>query len=213
MTSAGLDTVTISEMLREGMRLGHMPFLTVTSGSMEPLLRVGDEVGLQPIRAHQLQSGDIVVIAGHDLVLTHRFMGLREANGHKVIVTRGDRVVSRDKPWAEDQLLARVVARRRDGYTLWLDFGAGRRLNTALARLSWLEERILQHMQGAGASHRLTYAQRLVLGLFRHFCSMLTGAVDGRFDGVSPVHKHSLPRRAERIMNLNNNHKYPHSYR
>lgn len=178
MTIPGPDMVTISGLLREGMVSGHMPFLRVSSGSMAPLLRVGDEIGLQAVRANHLRRGDIIAIADRNQILTHRFIGLRDMDGRRRILTRGDRALLADQPWTEDQLLGRVVARRRGRKRLWLDFGVGYRLNMALARLARLEHGILQPLRAADSSQPATPTERLVLVLFRQLSNTLTGAVE-----------------------------------
>lgn len=178
MTIPGPDTVTISGLLREGMVNGHMPFLTVSSGSMAPLLRVGDEIGLQAIKANQLCRGDIIAVSDRNQVLTHRFIGLRDIDGRKRILTRGDRALRDDRPWTEEQLLGRVVARRRGRQKFWLDFGAGYRLNRALARLARLEHGIVQPLRAADSSQPITRTERLVLVLFWQLSSTLTRAVE-----------------------------------
>lgn len=177
-TTSEPNALALSGLLREGMVSGHMPFLTVSSGSMTPLLRVGDEVGVQPVSPHQLHPGDVIVVLDRNLILTHRFIGLQNHKSGDVIVTRGDRSLIIDRPWTEGQLLGRAVVRRRKGHTLWLDFGKGYWLNRLLAQLSQFEHNLLRHVSSYGASQTLRLAERLVRAIFRRLAGALTFATE-----------------------------------
>lgn len=178
MTTTNLNTVALRNLLHDGMGTGHMPYLRVSSGSMAPLLQVGDEVGVQPVKPRQLRPGDIVVISEHDQFLTHRFIGLRQGPSGPVIITQGDRVRLVDRPWTEQQLLGRAVSRRRQSRVLWLDFGVGQRLNRGLAALSHLQRRLLQVVSARGAPVEVTLPERFILGAFRRLMTALTAVAE-----------------------------------
>lgn len=168
----------LTSLLRDGMHAGHMPYLRVSSGSMRPLLQVGDEVGLQPVTLEQLQPGDIVVMTDRDQILTHRFCTLKNTGRSPAFLTRGDRVLSYDKLWTADQLLGRVVARRRQDRTLWLDYGPGRWLNKTLSWVSRYEGQILNLSPSQpGPSHR-SLVQELVRLSLRSLAEALARVVD-----------------------------------
>lgn len=104
----------VAELVRESLANGQATWLVVVSGSMRPLLTEGDEVYVEPIQPHQLHAGDVIVLREPAGLLTHRFYGPT----HGRLLTRGDRNLWPDPPASADQLLGRVVARRRNG-RLW----------------------------------------------------------------------------------------------
>lgn len=143
-------TGAIAEALRAGMGQGRIPFLEVTSNSMSPLLRRGDEVGLAPVQPEHLQRGDIVTFVDGDHLTTHRYWGQAAGRLH----SRSDRSGAFDRPWRPEALVGRVVVRRRAGAGLWLDVGAGLRLNRFLYRLSVAG----QQVRARGLPRRLVHA-------------------------------------------------------
>jgi hypothetical protein len=58
------------------------------------------------------------------------------------LITRGDRPLKFDRPHIPACLVGRVVSRHRNSRVLWLDRGAGARLNQFLARVSAFEARL-----------------------------------------------------------------------
>lgn len=150
---SNLQHGVVVRLLREGMSKGTIPFLTVTSNSMSPLLRQGDEVGLKSVRTSELRDGDVLVLQQQDGFMTHRFWGTLQKKGQTMLLTRGDRVQHFDQPWEAKQLVGRVVVRRRGQKLLWLDRGHGRRLNGWLARLARWENRLFSgsHPAASGA--------------------------------------------------------------
>lgn len=134
------NTQLIADMVRQSMRQGETPFLTISSSSMAPLFQIGDQVGLEPVEPHQLNRGDIVTLVQDDHLLTHRFWGFDDGGR---LHTRGDRPFTPDAPGMAGQLLGRAVVRRRQHWELSLQMGAGRRLNRHLAWLATFESSLL----------------------------------------------------------------------
>jgi hypothetical protein len=134
------NTALIADMLRQSMANGQMPFLTISSNSMAPLLKTGDQVGLEAVEPGQLRAGDIITLVQEGHLLTHRFWGL---DGQGRLHTRGDRPLAPDAPGKADQLLGRIVVRRRQNRELSLQTGIGRRLNHHLAWLVRVESSLL----------------------------------------------------------------------
>ncbi|MCB9420693.1 MAG: hypothetical protein H6667_12870 [Ardenticatenaceae bacterium] len=130
----------IVDMLRQSMAAGLTPFLTITSDSMAPLLKVGDQVGLESVKVEHLHIGDIITLVQNGHLLTHRFWGIDEQARP---FTRGDRPFTPDPPGSSDQLLGRVIECRRQQRELSLKSGAGKRLNQYLTWLMRLESRLL----------------------------------------------------------------------
>jgi hypothetical protein len=130
----------IADMLRQSMDEGQIPFLTITSNSMVPLLKTGDQVGLEPIQINHLAKGDIVTLVQGEHLLTHRFWGCDDQGRP---FTRGDRPLIPDAPGEAGQLIGQVVVCRRHNRELSLQFGIGRRLNQHLAWLVRVESYVL----------------------------------------------------------------------
>lgn len=134
-----LNAYVIADLLRESMARGEQPALTLTSNSMYPLLKVGDQIRIEPAAAAALQPGDVVTFinaSDPSQLMTHRYWGSVQQNGRRVLMMRGDRPACFDPPCAAADLVGRVVARCRNGRDLNLESGSGRWLNRQLAGLA-----------------------------------------------------------------------------
>jgi hypothetical protein len=86
--------------------------------TMLPLLREGDEVEAEPITWREVRVGDIVTYRFEDKFPTRRVVAIDRDRREFVIM--GDSIPGRREYLVPfDDVLARVVARRRDG--AWLD--------------------------------------------------------------------------------------------
>jgi hypothetical protein len=110
---------------------------------MAPLLKVGDQVGVQPVPAEALRPGDVVMVETTAELMTHRFWQQWEQNGQPYLMTRGDRLIHFDSPWPAGRLIGRVVARRRGQRQLELDNGPGNWLNRRLMGIICFEMNVL----------------------------------------------------------------------
>lgn len=149
------DAALLASMLQESMQRGETPSLTLTSDSMLPLLRRGDQVQVEPVTAAQLRPGDVVTLVDErdrTQLLTHRYWGRIAQDDGRTLVTRGDRPLWFDPPCPERNLVGRVMARRRDGRYLSLEDGAGAWLNRRLAWLAQVEMRWLTGARPAALS-------------------------------------------------------------
>ena len=102
--------------------------LTVTSGSMAPLLRPGDSVLVEPITT-ELKLGEIVVLRHNNEWITHRVLRIEAQRCQ----TYGDNARSVDEPITLDAVVGRVVAIERAGRTLDLRQGRWPVVNRALS--------------------------------------------------------------------------------
>lgn len=131
-----LDLSVTNEMLCQSLREGVRPFLAVSSNSMAPLIRRGDEIQLAYVDFDGLRAGDIVVVEDADGLLVHRYYHYVATGDTNYLVLRGDRMINFDPPYSSSQLIARVVARRRSKRILPLSHGIGRILNVQLYKLA-----------------------------------------------------------------------------
>lgn len=82
---------------------GH-PVMTVLSGSMTPVIRTGDLIVDNPVMAAQarsLHAGQIISVReapGSQVIITHRIVAVRVANGAVSYVTKGDANNAPDTP-------------------------------------------------------------------------------------------------------------------
>lgn len=89
------------------------PVSVISSGSMEPTMRVGDVFFWTPATAESIREGDIVVYRsgahGGDVV-AHRVIEVRQLGTRTELITQGDANPSPDpSPVTESNLLGRVV--------------------------------------------------------------------------------------------------------
>jgi len=104
---------------------------------MSPLLRSGDQVGLQIIVLSQIRHGQIITFSSpHDPaeLVTHRVVGTISDEEASKIVTFGDRTLMFDAPITMEDVVGRVIWRQRKGRILNLDCGKGAWLSNKLAQ-------------------------------------------------------------------------------
>jgi hypothetical protein len=169
------DNRVIAELLQEGMSAGELPFLTISSNSMSPLLRRGDQVGLEAVTHDKLAPGDIVVIRRREALVTHRFWHWTETVDGVQLITRGDRPLSFDPPAPPAALVGRVIARRRQGQMLRLTEGPGHRLHRHLTAVARRESALFAGFstEAGGADEPPTYLGRHYRQNRRHLPSRL----------------------------------------
>jgi signal peptidase I len=159
-----MSTITpavLSDLLQLGMEAGNFPYVTITSNSMAPLLQVGDQVRVQPASPEQLRPGDLIMVEGTAELMTHRYWQTWEHNGHRYLLTRGDRLLQFDSPWPTSRLVGRIISRRRRQHHLDLDAGPGRWLNHRLAGIITLEMKLLTGQSQPAADHYQNHLPRL----------------------------------------------------
>ncbi|PID85560.1 MAG: hypothetical protein CSB13_07280 [Chloroflexi bacterium] len=139
-----IDSSTLRPMLQDSLAKGQKPRLTVTSNSMAPLFRAGDQVILEAATPNQLHPGDIVTISDNTGLLTHRIWTI-EADG---FLTRGDHLLVFDALSPPEAVLGRVVGCATQKRILSLQTGSGKWLNRHLAALARKEYRWLSHAKG-----------------------------------------------------------------
>lgn len=69
---------------------GNIKFLTVLSGSMEPTIHTGAIVMVKPMSEYNV--GDVITfkLSGEKTPVTHRIYEVREKDGQKAYITKGD---------------------------------------------------------------------------------------------------------------------------
>ena len=118
---------TAHSILREQLRQGGSITLSVTTASMFPSIRPGESVFVVPVRPGDLQAGDMVLIDSAEEFVVHRFLGLKESDGKRHALTRGDHIRRFDEPVPAEWIIGKVVKIIRPDGALDLS-SPGRRL-------------------------------------------------------------------------------------
>ena len=129
------ENSVIADLYREAVRKGQPLWFHVASGSMHPLLRIGEQVYIQPATADQLHVGEIAAFETGAEMVIHRIVQRRSENhgvqliemsdvhlragrvesgaviGRVVAIHRGNRYIDLQRPIA--QKCGRVTARAR----------------------------------------------------------------------------------------------------
>lgn len=80
----------IAELYREALRKGQPLWFRVSSSSMHPLLRIGEEVYIEPATAGDLQIGEIAAFETGAGLVIHRIVQRRSDRGGIQLVEMGD---------------------------------------------------------------------------------------------------------------------------
>ncbi len=136
------DPLLTAELIRQGLAQGMLPYATVSSNSMSPLLLRGDEVQIAPVNVAKLKPGNVILLARPDGLLAHRYWQTRHQPEGVFLISRGDRLPKFDPLTSEDCLVGLIIARRRDSRQLSLTNGPGSWLNRRLAALSRWDARL-----------------------------------------------------------------------
>jgi signal peptidase I len=174
---ADVDAALFAALLRESLHKGEQPRLTISSSSMTPLLRRGDEIILESVTVGQLRPGDILTLTTDSFLQTHRYWGQWQEAGDSYLLTRGDQPLLFDDPWPETALIGRVAARWRLGKMLPINKGWGQWLNRQLTRLATAESHRFTLIPGHPAP-TLTRLQHLQRRSWWFGANVLTGFVD-----------------------------------
>jgi protein involved in polysaccharide export with SLBB domain len=106
----------------------------VTGDSMSPLLRTGDSIYVEPVKAKDLSAGDILVYKTEGNMVAHRLIRILRSNGKFMFLTKGDTFSSADSLLKESDLIGRVYATGKHGADL--NFKKG--IFSLVNRLSYL---------------------------------------------------------------------------
>src|SRR5690348_15358821 len=80
----------IAELYREALRGGQPLWFRVASGSMHPLLRIGEEVYIEPATADELEVGEIAAFETGAGLVIHRVVQRRADGDSPQLVEMSD---------------------------------------------------------------------------------------------------------------------------
>ncbi len=135
------DTEIYLTAAREAWRAGDSGALRlrVSSDSMRPLLRMGDEVIVQRVDPHTLQPGDVLVMQRGGDWITHRLVAVDEHGWH----THGDNTRYADEPASAAEIIGRVIAIERETQTIDLRQPHWRTIDRRINRVQRFQLRVL----------------------------------------------------------------------
>jgi signal peptidase I len=107
-----LDSIVIAALYIEAVRKGQPVWFRVTSGSMHPLLRVGEQVRIEPATAEQIQLGEIAAFETGEGLVIHRIVQ-RVQKSADIRLSEMSDVHLRVGPVDSAALVGRVVAIRQ----------------------------------------------------------------------------------------------------
>ncbi|HRQ39032.1 MAG TPA: hypothetical protein PLD25_14075 [Chloroflexota bacterium] len=136
------ESSQLRALLQENLQAGGQAMLSVTSNSMSPLIRRGDQVMIVAL-TRPLLPGDIITFQTDAGLWTHRFWGYVPGTDPPLLLTRGDKPVVFDPPLPAANVLGLVIMRQHHGRWLHLHQGRGLWLNRHLTRLAAWDNRVL----------------------------------------------------------------------
>ncbi len=123
--------------------------LTITTGSMSPALRPGDQVTVRKVNPDELRLGDVVVFQSAGAFVAHRLIARSRHDGQLFLTTKGDAAPEADAPWEPSALVGVIVARRRGDGETSLETRRVRTVNRMLAFFSQGHQIVNQTLSGA----------------------------------------------------------------
>ncbi len=176
---SAIEPALIATMLRDSLQQGQVARLTVSSNSMAPFLRRGDEVLLEAVVPECLNPGDVVTLAAATGLLTHRYWATQNSSTGPQLLTRGDRPLAFDLPWLPEAVVGRVQAVTRAGAKRELSLvgGAGRWLNNHLTWLAGMEYRLWGRNVEPAAPVRLSPLGRGLRRAIYGWATLVSGLV------------------------------------
>ncbi len=142
------------ELLAELLQRGEAIEFRARGGSMHPLIRDGDRLRIEPIRADQLRRGDVIAYRRGGRLLVHRYLGRWPGSG--ALRTRGDSHTRVEPPLDPSAVLGRVTALGRHGRKLRMDHAAWRAVGLLLQPLFSKRAQLKEWLVGQKLFRRTT---------------------------------------------------------
>jgi signal peptidase I len=113
-TSIPCTSAAFAELASEVLRAGKALRFEARGGSMQPLIRDGDVLLVEPVAASAVKVGDMVLCtAGPGRVLVHRVIRVRTTGDGRRFTMQGDALPHPDGEIAEAQVYGRAVGIER----------------------------------------------------------------------------------------------------
>lgn len=128
------EAVVIASLYIEAIRQGQSLWFRVASGSMQPTLRIGEQVHIQPARAEQLCVGEIAAFETAQGLTIHRVVQRQHAGPSTQLVEMSD-VHLRASRVDEQTVVGRVVAIRGGNHSIDLQRPIAKKCGAVTASL------------------------------------------------------------------------------
>ena len=99
---------TIDSLFVEALRQGQRQWFRVSSGSMMPLLRIGDAIAIEPAPAREIRVGEIAAFETEDGLVIHRIIDIQISDGNVRLLQMPD--VNLRASWISGSAVAGRVA-------------------------------------------------------------------------------------------------------
>ena len=109
--------------------------IRVQGSSMLPSIRPGDEIEVQPIHFHEIETGEVIAYRRGDRLFAHRVI---ETDSAGRLLTRGDAMPQADAPISKSEFLGIVTRLNRGGKVVGLRRSIADRTAAAIFRRSQL---------------------------------------------------------------------------
>ena len=131
----------VSHLLREQLDKGKQLRFHVTSRSMEPFIRFGDDVVIKKVASMDIIIGDVILFEKGNAFCTHRLIHTKKKDDITHYITKGDKLIGFDVPITEDKIVGKVCAIERKKQLIDLTLLNYRMLNRSLGkifRIQWI---------------------------------------------------------------------------
>lgn len=127
---------TLTSLYIDALRQGEAFWFRVASGSMIPLLHVGDEVRIEPATAAAIRTGDIAAFETAEGLVIHRIVRHQQSGTAVRLLEMSD--VRLYPSWVEGQsIVGRVILVRYDTHLINLQHPIARMCSTVTALLRY----------------------------------------------------------------------------
>ncbi len=130
------QATVIALLYREALRQGQSLWFRVASGSMNPTIRIGDHVRIDPVKADEIRPGEIAAFETPDGLIIHRIVQ-RQQTGATVRLLQVADVELRPSWIEEHAVVGRVIATNREGVQIDLQHPIARWCDTVTVYLRY----------------------------------------------------------------------------
>src|SRR5437016_3553165 len=130
------ESAILNSLYIQALRQGQSIWFRIVSGSMHPLLRVGDAVHIQPVSPYDLHIGDIAAFETPAGLVVHRIVYMLPSAIPAIFIEMGDVTLQAHEITIE-AITGRVSAVRRGNLLIDLQRPVAKRLAGVTARLHY----------------------------------------------------------------------------
>jgi hypothetical protein len=110
----------------ELLECGHSVRFKAPGRSMQPIIKEGETITVEPIAPEAVKRGDIILYRTPGGMVAHRVVGIKREmtaqssslSPHHLFLLRGDAATTCDAPVEPDQVLGKVISVERDGRSI-----------------------------------------------------------------------------------------------